>query len=90
MLILEILAFLAAMGMGALLLLQQVVTQVKEYRFYRSRGWDFSIDSGLDRIDERIAPYRLPISNWQRLYLFRPAYILMLIWFIGMAFAFAF
>lgn len=90
MLILEILVFLAAMALVALLTLHQVVTQAKEYRFYEKRGWDFSIDSGLDKIDERITPYRLGLSNWQRFYLFRPAYILMLICFMGMSIAFAF
>lgn len=64
-----------------LLILHQIITLVKEYAFYKTNGWDFSIDSGLDRIDDRIAPYRLGLTNWQRLYLFRPFYILMLIIF---------
>lgn len=84
MLILEIAVFLAALAAVALLTLQQVVTQVKEYLFYKGNGWDFSADSGLDRIDEKITSYRLGLSNWQRFYLFRPFYILMLVWFMGM------
>ncbi len=52
---------------------------MKEYAFYKNNDWDFSVDSGLDRIDERIAAYPLGLTNWQRLYLFRPFYIAMLI-----------
>jgi len=87
MLVLEVLAFAAALFAVALLTLYQVLTQIKEYRFYERNGWDFSRDSGLDKIDQRIAPYPLPITHWQRFYLFRPFYILMLFCFMaGMIF----
>lgn len=84
MLILEIAVVTIVLGLLALFTLHQILTMVREYRFYRANGWNFSVDSGLDRVDERIAPYRLPLTNWQRLFLFRPAYILMLLVFSTM------
>lgn len=73
--------FIVTVTLAAIILfiLHQIVTQVKEYAFYKNNGWDFSIDSGLDKLDERIGPYAYGLTNWQRLYLFRPFYIALLI-----------
>ena len=87
MLVVELLIFIAALAAVGLLALQQVVTQIREYQFYKANGWNFSIDSGLNKIDERIAPYRVPLTHWQRFYLFRPYYILSLIAFMGLMIA---
>lgn len=88
--ILKALLFAAALAAVALLALHQFVAQVKDYLFYKRNGWDFSVDSGADKIDQRIMPYDLGLTNWQRFYLFRPLYILMLIWFMGMMIAMGF
>lgn len=90
MLILEIVLFGAALIAIALLAVHQIVTQVREYRFYKRNGRDFSVDSGLDKIDKRIVHYDLKMTNWQRLYLFRPFFILMLIAFMTMMIASSF
>jgi hypothetical protein len=86
MVILQILLVIAAFAAVTLLLLHQMATQVREYCFYRARGWDFSVDSGLDRLklDQRILIFDLGLSSRQRLYLFRPFYIAGLILFIGL------
>jgi len=79
-LILKLFIIMVTLGAIILLILHQIVTQVKEYAFYKNNGWDFSIDSGLDKIEERIGPsYAYGLTNWQRLYLFRPFYIALLI-----------
>ncbi|MDX3809825.1 hypothetical protein ACXIUS_09485 [Bosea thiooxidans] len=90
MLILKTLLFIAALAAVALLALHQFAAQAKDYLFYKRNGWDFSIDSGADKIDQRIMPYDLGLTNGQRFYLFRPLYILMLIWFMGMMIAMGF
>lgn len=71
---------------GAVLLVSsQILTQYREYRFYKSIGWDFSVDSGVDelRVDERITTFDLNLTNWQRFCLFRPSFILVWIVVIG-------
>lgn len=85
-LVLEILIFSAAFLAVILLAVHQIVTQVREYRFYKSNGGDFSVDSGVDnlKLDERVHINALGLTNWQRFYLFRPFYIVLLIAFAGM------
>ncbi|SCX34644.1 hypothetical protein [Agrobacterium rosae] len=86
MLLLEIVIFSAAFLAVSLLTAHQIIAQVREYRFYKNNGGDFSAYSGMDnlKLDERIESYRLGLTNWQRFYLFRPLYILMLIAVAGM------
>lgn len=86
MLLLEILLFLAALVAVILLAAHQIVAQIREYRFYKSNGGDFSVDSGMDslKLDERIHINPLGLTNWQRFYLFRPFYIMLLIVFASM------
>ncbi|MCJ2030728.1 hypothetical protein MKK50_15235 [Methylobacterium sp. J-043] len=81
---LQIVAAIIALTLTALLALHQTIVFVREWRFYRRRGWDFTADSGLDRIDERITHYPLRLTNWQRLFVFRPLYILNLYVFLGL------
>lgn len=85
-LVLEILIFSAAFLAVILLAAHQIVAQIKEYRFYKSNGGDFSVDSGMDnlKLDERVYINALGLTNWQRFYLFRPFYIVLLIAFAGM------
>lgn len=85
MLLFEILIISAAIAAVSLLIVHQVATQLREYYFYRENGWDFSVDSNLDRLklDERIANYNLNLTNWQRFYLFRPLYVLNMIVLLG-------
>lgn len=86
MLLLEILLSLAALVAVILLAAHQIVAQVREYRFYKSNGGDFSVDSGMDnlKLDERVHINALGLTNWQRFYLFRPFYIVLLIVFASM------
>jgi hypothetical protein len=87
MFILTILIQIAALVAVALLVANQTRTQVREYRFYRARNWDFSVESGLDRmkLDEGMLGYNLGLSNWQRFYLFRPYCIFFLsVFFCGL------
>ena len=86
MLVLEILLFSAAFGAVGLLAVHQIIAQVREYRFYKNNGGDFSVDSGMDnvRLDERVYINALGLTNWQHFYLFRPFYILLFIAFNGM------
>nr|WP_172690696.1 hypothetical protein [Agrobacterium tumefaciens]ASK41696.1 hypothetical protein [Agrobacterium tumefaciens] len=86
MLLLEFLFFSAAFVAVVLLAVHQIVAQIKEYRFYKSNGGDFSVDSGMDnlQLDERVYINALGLTNWQRFYLFRPFYIVLLIAFAGM------
>ena len=85
MVVLEILIKAAALGALSLLILHQIATQVREYYFYKQNGWDFSIDSNLDRlkIDGKITVYNLNLTNWERFYLFRPFYIFIMIVLLG-------
>lgn len=85
MIVFEILIKAAALVALSLLILHQIATQVREYYFYKQNGWDFSIDSNLDRlkIDERITVYNLNLTNWERFYLFRPFYIFIMIVLLG-------
>lgn len=85
MIVFEILIKAAALGALSLLILHQIATQVREYYFYKQNGWDFSIDSNLDRlkIDEKITVYNLNLTNWERFYLFRPFYIFIMIVLLG-------
>ncbi|WP_234901864.1 hypothetical protein [Agrobacterium rubi] len=85
MLLFEILIISAAIAAVSLLIVHQVATQLREYYFYKGNGWDFSVDSNLDRLklDERIAIYNLNLTNWQRFYLFRPLYVLNMIVLLG-------
>ena len=85
MVVFEILIKAAALGALSLLILHQMATQVREYYFYKQNGWDFSIDSNLDRlkIDERITVYNLNLTNWERFFLFRPFYIFIMIVLLG-------
>ncbi len=78
MIILKFLIVTAALTALLLLLRNQMVAQVKEYRFYKANGWDFSVDSGLDtlKLDRQISTFGLNLTPWQRFYLFRPIYIL--------------
>ncbi|MFK3781402.1 hypothetical protein [Agrobacterium sp. NPDC089420] len=78
--------FSAAFVAVILLATHQIVAQVREYRFYKSNGGDFSVDSGMDnlKLDERIHINALGLTNWQRFYLFRPFYIVLLMTFAGM------
>jgi hypothetical protein len=86
MLLLEILIFSAAFVAVVLLAVHQIVSQIKEYRFYKSNGGDFSVDSAADnlKLDERVYINALGLTNWQRFYLFRSFYIVLLIAFAGM------
>jgi hypothetical protein len=86
MLLLEFLIFSAAFVAVVLLAVHQIVAQIKEYRFYKSNGGDFSVDSDADnlKLDERVYINALGLTNWQRFYLFRPFYIVLLIAFAGM------
>ena len=86
MLLLEVLLFSAAFVAVILLAAHQIVAQVREYRFYKSNGGDFTVDSGMDNLkrDERVYLNALGLTNWQRFYLFRPFYIVLLIAFAGM------
>ncbi|NTI46417.1 hypothetical protein FY134_25235 (plasmid) [Agrobacterium fabrum] len=86
MLVLEIFIFSAAFLAVILLAAHQIVAQIKEYRFYKSNGGDFSVDSGMDnlKLDEGVYINALGLTNWQRFYLFRPFYIVLLIAFAGM------
>ncbi|KQQ58989.1 hypothetical protein ASF69_14935 [Rhizobium sp. Leaf311] len=85
MVVFEILIKAAALGALSLLILHQIATQVREYYFYKQNGWDFSIDSNLDRlkIDEKITVYNLNLTNWERFFLFRPFYIFIMIVLLG-------
>ena len=85
MIVFEILIKAAALGALSLLILHQIATQIREYYFYKQNGWDFSIDSNLDRlkIDERITVYNLNLTNWERFFLFRPFYIFIMIVLLG-------
>ncbi|WP_235907986.1 hypothetical protein [Brucella lupini] len=78
--------FSAAFVAVILLAAHQIVAQVREYRFYKSNGGDFTVDSGMDnlKLDERVYLNALGLTNWQRFYLFRPFYIVLLIAFAGM------
>ncbi|WP_371835710.1 hypothetical protein [Ochrobactrum sp. C6C9] len=78
--------FSAAFVAVILLAAHQIVAQIKEYRFNKSNGGDFSVDSGADnlKLDERVYINALGLTNWQRFYLFRPFYIVLLIVFAGM------
>jgi len=78
MVVVELLLFLAALGAVAFYALYQIVTQVKELRFYRRNGGDFSQDSGLDKTEEWMTAFRPLLGNWPRLYLFRPTVIVVL------------
>ncbi|EGP54248.1 hypothetical protein Agau_P200579 (plasmid) [Agrobacterium tumefaciens F2] len=82
----EVLLFSAAFVAVILLAAHQIVAQVREYRFYKSNGGDFTVDSGMDnlKLDERVYLNALGLTNWQRFYLFRPFYIVLLIAFAGM------
>lgn len=86
MLILEIAVFSAAFLAVSLLAVHQIVVQIRECRFYRKNGGDFSVDSGMDdvKLDKRIYINDLGLTNWQRFYVFRPLYIVLLIVFAGM------
>ncbi|ASV87839.1 putative tiorf67 protein (plasmid) [Ochrobactrum quorumnocens] len=86
MLLLEFLIFSAAFVAVILLAAHQIVAQIKEYRFYKRNGDDFSVDSGADnlKLDERVYINALGLTNWQRFYLFRPFYIVLLIVFAGL------
>lgn len=86
MLLLEFLIFSAAFVAVILLAVHQIVVQIKEYRFYKGNGGDFSVDSGADnlKLDERVHINALGLTNWQRFYLFRPFYIVLLIVFASM------
>ncbi|MBB3947113.1 hypothetical protein GGQ73_003079 [Rhizobium skierniewicense] len=85
MIVFEILIKVAAHAALSLLILHQMATQVREYYFYKKNGWDFSIDSNLDRLklDEKITAYNLNLTNWERFWLFRPFYIVIMIAFFG-------
>jgi len=85
MIILELLIITATMTAVILLLRNQITAQLREYRFYKANGWDFSIDSGLDSLmlDKQVATFDLKLTNGQRFYLFRPAYILGFILLLG-------
>ncbi|MGI2033721.1 hypothetical protein ACRQ1B_15110 [Rhizobium panacihumi] len=78
MIILEFLIITATTTAVILLLRNQIIAQVKEYRFYKANGWDFSVDSGFDKLklDRQISTFGLNLTPWQRFYLFRPAYII--------------
>jgi hypothetical protein len=86
MLILQILIECAALLAVMLLVMSQIRIQVREYRFYKSRDWDFSAESGLDRLrlDKGMWGYELPLTNWQRFHLFRPLCIVHLLLFLGL------
>jgi hypothetical protein len=85
MLILEIAVFSAAFLAVSLLAVHQIVVQVRECRFYKKNGGDFSVDSGMDdvKLDKRIFIYDPGLTSWQRFYIFRPLYIMLLIVFAG-------
>lgn len=85
MLIVEFLIISAALVAVAALIRNQVMAQWNEYRFYKSNGWDFSVDSGSDRLklDRQVFSYAPNLTNWQRFYLFRPIYTLNIIALFG-------
>ncbi len=81
---LQIVLPIIALTLVGLLALHQTIVFVREWRFYRRRAWDFSADSGLDRIDERIIHYPLRLTNRQRLFVFRPLFLANLYAFLGL------
>jgi hypothetical protein len=83
--VLEIIVISATLAAIALLFCNQVMVQVLEYRFYRDNGGDFTVDSGIDRlkVDQKIHVRDLNLTNWQRLYIFRPIFILSVGWMLG-------
>lgn len=92
MLLLEIVLFSAAFLAVVLLAVHQIIVQVRECRFYKNNGGDFSVDSGMDnvKLDDRVYINSLGLTNWQRFYLFRPFYIALLIAFAAMMIFFLF
>lgn len=85
MIILEFVIIAAALMAVSLLLGNQIVAQVNEFKFYKRNGWDFSADSGHDklRLDKKIQIYELSLTNSQRFYAFRPVFILCTACFLG-------
>lgn len=77
MIVLELVVICAALISVSVLLFNQVVAQWKEYSFYKANGWGFSVESGHDklRLDRKIQIYDLNLNNWQRFYIFRPAFL---------------
>ncbi len=86
MIFLELVVLCAALIAVSLLLANQVIVQWKEYSFYKANGWDFSVDSGHDKlkVDKKIQVYDLSLSNWQRFYIFRPAFLLCVTFFLAL------
>ena len=80
MFVLEAGLFLCALAALCALAWNQIVAQIREHRFYRRNGGDFSIDSGMDkvRLDDCIHYSPLRLTNWQRFYIFRPVCILVM------------
>lgn len=77
MLVVEIAIKAIVLILLVLLIRWQIRVQIEEWRFYEARNRDFSVDSGM----ERITYLDLGLTNRQRLMLFRPAYLVMLIVF---------
>lgn len=77
MIFLELTIVCAALLSLIFLLINQIAVQFEEYFFYKANGWDFSVDSGKDKIqvDKKIQIYDLSLNNWQRFYIFRPAFL---------------
>lgn len=92
MLILQVLIQISALVAVTMLIRSQVIIQMREYRFYKARDWDFSVESGLDRLrlDKGMLGYQLPFTPWQRFYLFRPLCIAHLTIFLGLLALFMF
>ncbi|KIP98076.1 hypothetical protein RU07_22830 [Agrobacterium tumefaciens] len=85
MIVLEIIVISATLAAMALLFCNQIMVQILEHRFYRENGGDFTVDSGIDRlrVDQKIHVRGLNLTNWQRLYIFRPIFILSVGWMLG-------
>ncbi len=85
MIVLELIIRCAALVSVSLLIANQVLVQWREYLFYKANGWDFSVESGHDKlkVDKKIQVYDLSLNNWQRFYIFRPAFLICVIFFLA-------
>ena len=85
MIVLELVVLCAALVSLSLLIANQVVVQWKEYSFYKANGWDFSVDSGHDKlkVDKKLQGYDLGLNNWQRFYIFRPVFLICVTLFLA-------
>lgn len=85
MIVISIFIQVAVIAAVLFLIFTQIYIQFREYRFYKGRGWDFSVESKLDymKIDKAMKGFEFRLTSWQRFYLFRPYCILFLSLFFG-------